>query len=192
MKALAINGSPRKGGNTEILLNYVLAELGAEGIETELVQIGGKNIHGCVACFKCRKNKDGRCAVNDDVFNECFEKMAAADAIILGSPTYVTDVTPEMKALIDRACIVSRSNDGMLRRKVGAGVVAVRRGGAIHTFDTLNHFFQITEMIIPGSIYWNIGIGLNKGDVESDEEGIKTMKALGQNMAWLLKRLHGS
>jgi len=111
------------------------------------------------------------------------------DGILLGSPTYVADVSPEIKALMDRACLVSKANDGLFRRKVGAAVVAVRRAGAIHAFDALNHFFMINEMIVPGSSYWNIGIGLQPGDVEKDEEGIRTMKTLGRNMAWLLKKL---
>jgi multimeric flavodoxin WrbA len=121
--------------------------------------------------------------------NVCIDKMAAADGILLGSPTYVTDISPEIKALIDRACLVARANGGMFRRKVGAAVVAVRRAGAIHAFDSLNHFFLINEMIIPGSSYWNIGIGREPGDVEKDEEGIQTMKTLGRNMAWLLKKV---
>jgi multimeric flavodoxin WrbA len=117
--------------------------------------------------------------------------MAAADGVLLGSPTYVTDVSPEIKALIDRACMVSGANGGIFRRKVGAGVVAVRRAGAMHALDTLNHFFLITEMIIPGSTYWNIGFGREIGEVEKDEEGIRTMKVLGRNMAWLLKKTVG-
>jgi multimeric flavodoxin WrbA len=116
--------------------------------------------------------------------------MVEADGIILGSPTYVADVSPEIKALIDRACMVARANEGLFRRKAGAAVVAVRRAGAMHAFDALNHFFLISEMIIPGSSYWNIGIGREKGDVENDAEGIQTMKTLGRNMAWLLKRIH--
>jgi multimeric flavodoxin WrbA len=121
--------------------------------------------------------------------NVFIEKMAAADGILLGSPTYVADVSPEIKALIDRACLVSRANGGMFRHKVGAAVIAVRRAGAIHAFDTLNHFFLLSEMIIPGSSYWNVGIGREPGEVEKDEEGIQTMKVLGQNMAWLLKKI---
>jgi multimeric flavodoxin WrbA len=189
MKVIAFNGSARRGGNTSILLGYVLGELAKEGIETELVEIGGANIHGCLACRKCSTRKDRRCSQTDDMGNVCIDKMAAADGILLGSPTYVTDVSPEIKALIDRACLVGRANGGMFRRKVGAAVVAVRRAGAIHAFDTLNHFFLIGEMIIPGSSYWNIGIGREPGDVEKDEEGIQTMKTLGRNMAWLLKKV---
>lgn len=189
MKVTAFNGSARKDGNTAILINYVLSELRNEGIDTELVQLAGKKIHGCIACYKCMENKDGQCAVKDDIANECIQKMIEADGIILGSPTYFSDVTPEMKALIDRAGFVARMNDFMFKRKLGAAIVAVRRAGATHVFDTINHLFLGSQMIVPGSIYWNIGIGRDKGDVEKDEEGIRTMKVLGQNMAWLLKNL---
>jgi multimeric flavodoxin WrbA len=188
MKVVAINGSARKGGNTAILLGYVLRELEAEGIETELVELSGMRVHGCLACRECSANKNRRCAQIKDDGNTLIEKMIEADGVLLGSPTYVTDVSAEIKALIDRACMVSGANGGLFRRKAGAGVVAVRRAGAMHAFDTLNHFFLITEMIVPGSTYWNIGIGREIGDVEKDEEGIRTMRNLGRNMAWLLKR----
>ncbi len=188
MKVVAFNGSARKDGNTAILVRHVFAELEKEGIETEMVQLAGRTIHGCIACGQCFKNKDQRCAVKDDIANDCIEKMLAADGIILASPTYFADVTSEMKALIDRAGYVARANDDMLKRKVGAAVVAVRRAGAIHAFDTMNHFFLISQMLIPGSSYWNVGIGRAKGEVEKDEEGLKTMQTLGQNMAWLLKK----
>ncbi len=189
MNVVAFNGSPRKNGNTSILIRYVLEELNKEGIETELFQLGGKKIQGCRACYKCFENKDHRCAVKKDAANECIEKMVRADGILFGSPTYFTDVSAEMKALIDRAGLVAKANGDMFKRKVGAGVVAVRRAGSTHVFDSLNHFFLISQMIIPGSIYWNMGIGLEPGDVEKDEEGVRTVKILGQNMAWLLKKL---
>jgi len=189
MKVIAFNGSARKDGNTAILLNNVLAELQKEGIETELYQLAGKKIRGCIACYKCAENQDQRCSVKNDVLNECVEKMIEADGIILGSPTYFTDVTAEMKALIDRAGLVVKVNGDVLRRKVGAAVVAVRRAGSIHVFDTLNHFFFISQMIVPGSTYWNLGIGRNVGEVKEDEEGIRTMTILGENMAWLLKKI---
>ncbi|MGC9970248.1 MAG: flavodoxin family protein [Bryobacteraceae bacterium] len=191
MKVIAFNGSARKDGNTAILLRYVLAELEKEGIETELIQLSGAKIHGCLACYTCSSRKDGRCGQKNDMGNEFIGKMAAADGILLGSPTYVADISPEIKALIDRACMVARANGFLLRRKIGAAVVAVRRAGAIHAFDALNHFFLISEMIVPGSSYWNIGIGREKGEVENDAEGIATMKVLGRNMAWLLKKTHG-
>ncbi len=190
MKVVAFNGSARKDGNTAILIRRVFAELEAEGIETELVQLAGQPIRGCTACGQCYKNKNQRCVIENDIVNDCIEKMRAADGIILGSPTYFADVTTEMKALIDRAGFVARANDDMFKRKVGAAVVAVRRAGSIHTFDSINHFFLIGQMIIPGSIYWNMGIGRAKGEVEQDEEGLQTMKTLGQNIAWLLKKIN--
>ncbi|MFH1350896.1 MAG: flavodoxin family protein [Pseudomonadota bacterium] len=190
MKVVAFNGSARKDGNTAILVNYVLRELEKEGIETEFVQLSGKKIHGCIACRKCFENKDRRCSVKDDFVNDCIEKMLSAQGIILASPTYFADLTPEIKALIDRAGYVSIANDAMFKRKVGAAVVVARRVGTIHTFDSINHFFLITQMIIPGSRYWNIAFGREKGEVEKDKEGIQTMKVLGENMAWLLKRIH--
>ncbi len=192
MRVVAFNGSPRRGANTATLLGYVLGEIEKEGIETELVQLGGENIRPCLACRKCSTRKNRRCSQEDDKGNFFIEKMESADAILLGSPTYVADISPELKALIDRACLVSGANGGMFRRKLGAAVVAVRRAGAMHAFDAINHFFLITEMIIPGSSYWNIGIGREPGEVEKDEEGIRTMKTLGRNMAWLLKKLHQS
>ena len=191
MKVVAFNGSPRERGNTAILLQGVLAELNDEGIGTELVSLAGKTIAGCRACFKCFENADGHCAVKNDIVNDCIDKMRAADGVILGSPTYFSDVTAGMKALIERSGMTGRANPDLLRRKVGAGVVAVRRAGAIHAFNSLNLFFLIGEMIVVGSSYWNIGIGRDPGAVEKDEEGIQTMKTLGRNMAWLLKRIHG-
>lgn len=190
MKVLAINGSPRKDGNTAIMIKGVFEELEKEGIETELIQFSGKTIQGCKACMKCFENKDKKCVFNNDDFNECFKKMIEADGIILGSPTYFTDVTAEMKGLIDRAGFVSFANDRLFTRKTGAAVVAVRRAGSIHVFDTLNHFFFINQMMVPGSSYWNMGIGMDKGDVEKDEEGLMTMKVLGENMAWMMKKLY--
>lgn len=189
MKVVAFNGSPRRNGNTALLVKTVFGELENAGIETEEIRLNGKPFRGCTACYKCFKTKDSRCAVKDDFINDCIAKMEEADGIILASPTYFADVSAEMKALIDRAGMVGRANRDFLRRKVGAGVVAVRRAGAIHVFDTINHFFTISEMIIPGSSYWNVGIGKDKGEVENDAEGLETMRDLGRNMAWLLKKL---
>jgi multimeric flavodoxin WrbA len=189
MKVVAFNGSARKDGNTAILVNAVFKELKKAKIETELVQLAGKKISGCTACGKCFENKDRRCVVANDILNECIEKMLEADGIILASPTYFADVSTNMKALIERSGFVARANNDMFRRKVGASVVAVRRGGAIHAFDSMNHFFFISQMIVPGSSYWNVGIGLGPGEVKTDEEGLLTMKTLGTNMAWLMKKL---
>lgn len=190
MNVVAFNGSARRDGNTAILVRRVLEELEKEGIETELVQLAGERIRGCTACRGCVANQDGRCTIDDDVVNECIRKMVEADGIILASPTYFADVSAEMKALIDRAGFVARANGGLFRRKVGAAVVAVRRAGAIHAFDSINHFFFISEMVVPGSIYWNLGFGHAPGEVESDQEGIETMRVLGSNMAWLLKMIN--
>ena len=189
MKVVAFNGSARKDGNTAILLERVLTELRSAGIETELMQMAGKKVHGCTACMKCRETKDNRCSGLKDFGNECIEAAVAADGIIIGSPVYYADITAETKAFIDRLGYVGGANPGMLRRKVGAGVVAVRRAGAIHAFDSINHLFFISEMIVPGSSYWNVGIGGAAGSVESDEEGLRTMDTLGRNMAWLLERV---
>ncbi len=189
MKVVAFNGSARKDGNTAILVNTAFKELKKAKIETELVQLAGKKISGCIACGKCFENKDKRCVVANDILNECIEKMLEADGIILASPTYFADISTNMKALIERSGFVARANNDMFRRKVGASVVAVRRGGAIHAFDSMNHFFFISQMIVPGSSYWNVGIGLGPGEVKKDEEGLATMKTLGTNMAWLMKKL---
>jgi multimeric flavodoxin WrbA len=190
MKVVAFNGSARWNGNTAILVGHVFEELEKEGIETELIQMAGERIRGCTACLWCKKTKNGTCVLTDDPVNEWISKMRAADGIILASPTYFADITSEMKALIDRAGYVAKANSEMFRRKVGAAVVAVRRGGAIHAFDTMNHFFLISQMIVPGSFYWNVGIGREIGEVEKDLEGIETMQVLGENMAWLLKKIH--
>ncbi|NYT05706.1 MAG: flavodoxin family protein [Methanomicrobiales archaeon] len=189
MKVLAINGSPHKDGNTARLLGYVCSELELKGIQTEIMHIGGKPVHGCTACGKCFENRDMRCIIEKDDVNACIAAMAEADGIILGSPTYFADVSPELKALIDRAGFVAMANDYLFSRKAGAAVVAVRRAGGIHVFDTINHFFGISDMITIGSTYWNIGVGMDPGDVDNDEEGIRTMRRLGQNMAWVLEKL---
>ena len=190
MKVVAFNGSARKGGNTEQLIRYVFTELEKESIEAELVNLAGLHPHGCIACYRCFERKDRRCAVENDCINHCIEKMDAADGIILASPTYFADLSSELKALIDRTGMVSRANQDMYRRKVGAAVVARRRGGAIHAFDSINHFFTIGQMVTVGASYWNIGIGREKGEVAGDEEGVATMQNLGKNMAWLMKKLN--
>jgi multimeric flavodoxin WrbA len=189
MKVLGINCSPRKGGNTELLIKEVFKALKEEGIKTEFFQLGGKKVNGCIACMKCRKKADGRCHQKNEVINECIGKMVKADAIIIGSPVYHADLTAGAKALIEVASYSLRAAGNPLKYKPGAAVIAVRRAGAIHAFDSINHFFLINEMIIPGSSYWNIGIGREKGEVLKDEEGMKTMRVLGENMAWLLKKI---
>jgi multimeric flavodoxin WrbA len=190
MKVVAFNGSPRREGNTSLSIKTVFSELEKEGIETELIQLGSSNIRGCRACFKCFENKNMRC-VQDDDLNVFVEKMRGSEGIIIGSPTYFSNVSTEVKALIDRAGLVARANDNLFKRKVGAAVVVARRAGATHVYSSINFFFGIGHMIIPGSSYWNIGFGRNPGEVLKDEEGMATFRDLGQNMAWLLKKLYG-
>ena len=188
MKVIAFNGSPRKDGNTFILINHVFRELEKEGIETELVQLSEKEIHGCIACYKCFENKDKQCAVKTDAANEYIEKIINADGIVLGSPVYFMDVTPEMKALIDRAGFVSSANGRMYTNKVGATVAAFRRTGAMHAVDSMNHFLLSQQIFIVGRA---VGVGREKGEAEKDEEGVQLAKSLGQRMGWLLKKLYG-
>ncbi len=190
MKVVAFNGSPRKKGNTYHAIQTVFKELKREGIKTELIQLGGAQIKGCKACFACFKKKDKRCVQNDKL-NMFIEKMSEAEGIIIGSPAYFSNVSTEVKALIDRAGLVARANDHLFKRKVGAAVVAVRRAGATHVYSSINFFFGIGHMIVPGSSYWNLGIGFNPGDILKDKEGVATFKDLGCNMAWLLKKLYG-
>jgi multimeric flavodoxin WrbA len=187
MKVVAFNGSPRKDGNTSILVNRVFSELEKQGIETDLVQLSDNHLHGCIACYKCMKNRDQQCAVKNDAANEYIEKMLGADGILLGSPVYFYDITPEMKALIDRTGFVSRANDRMFKNKVAASLVAMRRAGAVSSLDTMNHFIMLAQMINVGMGFC---IGAKKGEVEKDEEGMGLVKSLGQRMAWLLKKIH--
>ena len=189
MRVVAFSGSARRDGNTAFLVKTAFGPLKKAGVETELVQLAGQPIRGCRACYACFQNKNKKCAVADDLVNDCIGKMLAADAIILASPTYFADATPEIMALAARAGMVARANGHMFQRKAGAALVAVRRGGAVHAFDSLNHFFTISQMIVVGSSYWNMGVGREKGEVRKDKEGLETMRTLGRNMAWLLKKL---
>lgn len=191
MKVIAINGSARKGGNTAILLETVCKELRAAGIETELIELGPKVLQGCIACRKCVENQDKKCALTGDRFNEFFAKMLEADGMLIGSPVYVADVSANTRALIERTCVVARANGNLLARKVGAGVLAMRRAGATNALASINYLFGISEMIIPCSGYWNMGIGGAVGEVEQDEEGMEVMRKLGENMAWLLGKIGG-
>jgi len=191
MKVVAINGSPRQGGNTAVMIGWILKELEGEGLETELVQLGGRTIRGCQACFQCFENKDGRCAFEEDAANEIIAKMAAAQGVILASPTYFGDVTAEMKALIDRAGFVNKANGQIFRRKVGASLAVARRHGNVHVLATLNNFLLANQFIVPGTDHFNTGFGRNKGEVLEDREARETMGLLGRNMAWLLDKING-
>jgi multimeric flavodoxin WrbA len=190
MKVIAFNTSARKDGNTAILIKHVFKELEGLNIETELIQLAGQTISGCIVCGQCLVTKDNKCALTNDLVNEYVAKMMQADGIIIGSPTYFADCTAGAKALIERTGMVSRANNNLFKRKVGAAVVAVRRSGAMHAFDSINHFFTIGEMIIVGASYWNMGIGREIGEVANDSEGLNTMRVLGKNMAWLIKKIN--
>ena len=167
-----------------------MEELASEGIDGELIWIGAENLRGCIACGKCRENQNKKCVQTGDKMNEYIGKIIDADGVVLGSPTYFADLTTNIKALIERVGYVCRGNGNLLKRKIGAAVVAVRRAGSLPVFDAINHFYFINQVIVPGSSYWNMGIGLDKNDVDNDEEGIQTMKNLGSNMAWLLKKIN--
>ncbi len=189
MKVIGINGSSRKDGNTAIIIGKVFDELNKKDIETELIQLADYEIQPCLGCFACKGR--GNCVFTKDGFAEIFSRMAEADGIILGSPVYSADVSAKMKAFLERAGVVVATNPGLLRHKVGASVAAVRRGGGMTTVDTMNHFMLNKEMIVVGSTYWNMVYGKDIGDVLSDNEGMANMRNLGENMAWLMKRLYG-
>ena len=189
MKVVALNGSPHRNGNTSILLAEMFKIMEPSGFDTELIQLGNKPVHGCTACGLCKEARDARCHIKNDHLNYCIEKMLEADGIIIGSPVYFADVTPEVKALIDVAGYTTRAGGHLLKRKVGAGVIAVRRGGAMPAFNTINNFFLINQMLVPGSSYWNFAIGNKPGDVMQDAEGLQTIRTLAENMSWLLKKL---
>jgi len=190
MKVLAVNGSPRPLGNTSVMLGWAAEELTKAGVEVETLQLGGQPIAGCKACGVCWDKRDRRCAQDKDPVNGVIAKMVEADGLILGSPVYFSDLTPELKALIDRSGYVTLANGRLMTRKVGAAVVVARRAGHVHTYDSINHFFGISGMFTVGSTYWNLGVGREPGEVNQDEEAKKTMAALGQNMAWILEKIH--
>lgn len=192
MKVVAFNGSPKNEGNTYHGLKLVLDELEKEGIDTEIINVGNKAVRGCMACGKCIKNKDEKCAINNDPVNEWIQKMKDADGILLGSPVHYSAIGGTMKSFLDRAFYVSGVNGNMLRHKVGAAVVAVRRSGGLPTFTQLNNYINYSEMLIPTSNYWNVIHGTRPGEVLQDEEGKQIMRVLGKNMAWTMKLVeHG-
>lgn len=188
MKVVGINGSARKDGNTALAIGKVFEELNKAGIETDLIQLTDCDMRPCRGCFACKGR--GNCVFGDDGFCDVFRRMTEADGIILGSPVYSADVSAKMKAFLERAGVVVATNPGLLRHKVGASVAAVRRGGGMVTVDTMNHFMLNKEMIVVGSTYWNMVYGKDIGDVLKDEEGMANMRNLGENMAWLMKKLN--
>lgn len=191
MKVIAFNGSPHTNGNTAEAIKVVLQELEKEGIETEVIQIGGKKIYGCLGCRKCWEIKNKHCIRQDDEVNRYIDKMLEADGIIIGSPVYLSNVTSEIKALMDRSSFVAKANDFMFQGKVGAPVVVATKAGTTFAYSAINFMFGISQMVTIGSIHWNLALGKEPGDIYKDEEGILTFKVLGRNMAWLLKKLGG-
>jgi multimeric flavodoxin WrbA len=192
LKVLGFNGSPRKKGNTASSLNTVFTELERAGIETEMVHVGKEKVRGCIACMGCVKEQDEACTIKDDPINDWIQKIKEADGVLLGSPVYFSGVAGTMKSFLDRAFFVSSANGGLFRHKVGAAVAAVRRSGGLPTVDTLNHYINYSEMIMPSSNYWNVAHGLNPGEMEQDYEGKQIMEVLGKNMAWIMKIIeHG-
>ncbi|MFX1237780.1 MAG: flavodoxin family protein [Promethearchaeota archaeon] len=189
MKVVLFNGSPRAKGNTHHCLGIVMEEIKEAGIECEYIWMGAEKLRGCMACYKCKMNQDLKCSQTSDKMNEYIAKILDADGIVIGSPTYFSDVSTNVKALIERVGFVARANGNLLKHKVGAAVVAVRRQGANHVFSSINFFFLIAEMFVVGSSYWNLGMGLNPGDIMNDEEGVETFKNLGKNMVFLLEKL---
>lgn len=187
MKVLAFNGSPKKEGNTYHAIKIVLDALEKEGIDTEIIHVGNKSIRGCIACNQCVKNKNEKCVLPDDEVNEWIQKMKEADGIVLGSPVHYSSMGATMKAFLDRVFYVTSVNDGMLRHKVGASVVAVRRAGGVPTFNQLNNYINYSEMLMPTSNYWNVINGTSPGEALQDAEGVQIMRVLGTNMAWLMK-----
>lgn len=188
MNVVAINGSPKAEGNTYHALRIVTEELEKQGISTEIIHVGNKNIQGCIACGWCHQNKNEKCVINDEV-NEIIQKMKAADGIIIASPVYFASIAGTMKSFLDRTFYVASANGGLFRHKVGASVAAVRRSGEVATFDHLNHYFTIAEMFVVSSSYWNVIHGTMPGEAVQDEEGVQTMKILGKNMAFLIKSI---
>jgi len=189
MKVIAINGSPRKKGNTAFAMQTVIRELEDAGIEVELIHIGHLQLRGCIACGKCSVTKNKRCITTDDIVNEVIPKIIQADGFLIGSPVYWSGMNGTMKAFLDRLFYVSSANGNFFRHKVGAAVAAVRRSGGIPTLEQLNKYLQYAEMFIPASNYWGVIHGRTEGEAQQDQEGVQIMRILGKNMAWLMKAI---
>ena len=186
IRILGIVGSPRMGGNTELLVAEALRASTEDGAETEILRLADKEVRPCDACLSCRKT--GECRIKDD-FNPIFEKMSTADGIILASPVFFGSATPQIKATIDRAGYLSIAKGRIFENKVGGAMVVARRAGHNFTLAQLLFFFLSQGMIIPGSTYWNIAFGREKGEVAKDEEGLQTARNFGKKMVWLIRRV---
>ncbi len=192
MKTLLFNGSPRPKGNTAFLLYHMIEVFKNNQVDTEFIQLGGQVIRGCTACMKCKETRDEKCYYDDDPVNEYIQKMKHADALIIASPVYFSQMTTETKALIDRCGYTIGANDKFLSRKIGAGFAIARRAGMMPTFHSINDFFFINDMIVPGSVYWNVGIAREEGEIEKDDEGIKIATRLAENIIWLHHKISES
>ena len=186
MKVIAMNGSPNERGNTALALDRVCGVLEKRGIETERVEIGKKALHGCIGCGYCWEKENRRCVFNDDLLNQVIDKLLDADGLVIGSPVYYSGINGALKSFLDRAFFVASANGSLFRHKVGAGIVAVRRGGEATAFDQINKYFTISEMFVPSGHYWNMVFGAEPGEALQDTEGMQCMEVLGENMAWLL------
>jgi multimeric flavodoxin WrbA len=189
MKVIGVCGSPRRRGNSEQLLDVALDVIGAEGIDADKILLAGKQISPCMACLKCREEKDGLCHGRADDLTPTLPAIYGADGLLLATPVYFGAATAEMTAFVDRVGYVSRANGGLLRRKVGAPIVVGRRAGQNFTVAQLNYFFLINEMIVPGARYWPIAFGAGRGEALDDDEGVATIKDLARNVAWLIKQI---
>jgi multimeric flavodoxin WrbA len=192
MNVAVINGSPKSNGNTALALHKVMEALEKGGVDCKLIHVGNQPVRGCTACGQCGKNKDEQCIQKDDPVNEWIQDMKAADGILVGSPVYYSGMAGTLKCFLDRAFFVAGANGGLFRHKVGAGLVVARRSGGTAAFDQLNKYFLISEMMVPGSNYWNVGHGGRPGEISQDEEAMQIMEVLGENMAWLIQSIHGS
>lgn len=188
MKVVAINGSARKNGNTDIMINEVFNVLKENNIEVETISLSKIIINPCKACFTCGGKNN--CTFNDDEFNKIFNKIKEADGIILASPSYSANISSNLQAVIERSAVIADMNPGLLKHKVGAAIVCARRGGEVNVFDNINNFFLNHEMFVVGSTYWNIGYGQMPGDVKEDKEAMDNMKNLGENISFLLNKLN--
>ena len=191
MKVLAINGSADPKGNTALALDAVCGVLEQSGIGTERIEIGKGALHGCIGCGYCGKKKNRRCVFDDDMVNGVLDRLFDADGLIIGSPVYYAGINGALKSLLDRAFYVGSANGRLFRHKIGAAVVAVRRGGEIAAWEQINKYFTISEMYMPSGNYWNMVFGTAPGEAAQDVEGLQCMEVLGANMAWLLKAAAG-
>lgn len=190
-RVVAINGSPRKDGNTAAMLQSVVKKLEQGGMESRMIQLGGEPVHGCRACGSCRKNQLKKCVIDNDMINECLEEMLRSDVILIGSPTYFSTCTTEVKALIDRTGYVARGGGSLFSRKIGAALAVARRAGTMNVYQTINNFFLINDMIVPGSSYWNVSLSRDPGDYAEDAEANGVMEHLAENILWLNEKIRG-